>query len=122
MREMLISSEIPEDSETTKEREGKFIEQLLDRPEGKCSPEMQEVLVGIDFGKLKAIFLEIASQYDTAGKINEETLNFLEKDRVFGTPGNAFTGGSYHFLYNIIFLAVKGLLAKFILDLSLNKL
>ncbi len=102
-REMWVSSEVPEEPEITREREEAFIQELLNRTDGRCSPEMQEVLDGIDFIKLKAIFTEIASQHG----IDESKLNFLEKDRIFGVEGNAFVGGSYAFHSNVIFLAEK---------------
>lgn len=86
---------IPEGSKSMGS-EKEFIDGLKKRPGGQYSPEIKEVLDKIDFEKLKSMFADLARGIG----IPEEGINFLDRDRVFGSEN----GSRYRPEENIIFL------------------
>ena len=115
VREFYSEPSVPEDPEVTRQREQEEIHRLLVRPEGKCSREMQESLDRINFVLLKKIFLEVAVRCG----INEDGLNFLENNRIFGISED-FGSGEYQTKGNIILLG-EGPRVNFLKDRDKNR-
>lgn len=91
---------IPEDQERTRDREERKSRKLRQRSEGQFSPEMGRLLDAVDFSILHQLFLK------RTGEIypDNERLNFIGKDRIFGMCGG-FYSGYFDVLGNTILLA-----------------
>ncbi len=90
---------IPEEPNINKEREREVVDRLLNRPDGKSSPEMEAALSKIDFQKLENLFYDIAQKYG----IDRNRLNFLGAEKIFGTK-IGIPIGSYSADGNIILI------------------
>lgn len=102
VREIYSQPWVPEDPSVTKERDKKSVEELLARPEGKCSEQMKEILDGIDFDLLGKIFQDTALKYHI-----KEPLNFIGKERIFGIKLSKTP--HYDDIRNVIFVADNGI-------------